>query len=140
MSKLEYDRLTARDKTRLDRFEKDKDITTVNHQKADLIKADFDKFANQNAKAVNTYRKLSVERQKDSNYQFNVNESGVWALVGEKLNKRDQALKKEEDHYRNKIRTINEDQNQWIKEKIKEQKKQDLGKALFVLLLSQKGK
>ena len=86
MSKLELDRLTARDKTRLDRFEKDKDHTAFNHKKTvDLIKADFDKFASQNTKAVNTYRKLVLEKQKDPKYQFTVNESGVWALVGEKL-------------------------------------------------------
>ena len=101
MSKLEIDRLTARDKTRLERFDKDKEHTAVNHKKTvDLISADFDKFASQNSKAVNNYRKLVVERQKDPKYQFTVNESGVWALVGEKLNKRDQALHEEENHYR----------------------------------------
>ena len=125
MSTLELDRLTARDRARLDGFEKDKEHTAVNHLKTvDLIKADFDKFANQNAKAVNRYRKLVLERQKDPKYQFNVNESGIWALVGDKLNKRDQALKEEENHCRNKIRIINEDKNQWVKEKLKEQKKE----------------
>ena len=43
MSKLEIDRLTAREKVRLDRFDKDKEHTAVNHKKKiDLIKADFD--------------------------------------------------------------------------------------------------
>ena len=132
MSKLEIDKLTARDKTRLERFDKDKEHTAVNHKKTvDLISADFNKFASQNSKAVNNYRKLVGERQKDPKYQFTVNESGVWALVGEKLNKRDQALHEEENHYRNKIRTINEDQSKWVKEKLKEQKKKESGKALY---------
>ena len=132
MSKLEIDRLTARDKTRLERFDKDKEHTAVNHKKTvELISADFDKFASQNSKAVNNYRKLVGERQKDPKYQFTVNESGVWALVGEKINKRDQALHEEENHYRNKIRTINEDQSKWLKEKLKEQKKKESGKALY---------
>ena len=33
MSKLEIDMLTARDKVRLDRFDKDKEHTAVNHKK-----------------------------------------------------------------------------------------------------------
>ena len=31
----------------------------------------------------------------------------------------------------NKIRTINEDQSKWVKEKLKEQKKKESGKALY---------
>ena len=72
-----------------------------------------------------------LERQKDPKYQFTVNESGVWAQVGDKLNKNDEALKKEEDYYRHKIRVVNEDKDRWIKDRIREQKKKESGKALF---------
>ena len=70
-------------------FDKEEGSVLSNHLKAvKLIEKNWEKFCELNHKAVVSYKKLVDLKKKDPKYQFNVNETGTWALVGNKLQKR----------------------------------------------------
>ena len=82
---FQVDQLTKRER-RFERLDKEESSILANHLKAvKLIENNWEKFCEKNTKAVQTYSRLVNLKKKDPGYQFNVNETGTWTLVGTKL-------------------------------------------------------
>ena len=129
---IEIKDLTSREKSRFERFDKEEASILSNHLKAvKLIEKNWEKFCELNHKAVVSYKKLVDLKKKDPKYQFNVNETGTWALVGNKLQEKEEQSKLEDQHYKSKLKQIEADRKQWIKEYKKEKEKEAKGKVLY---------
>ena len=129
---IEIKDLTSREKSRFERFDKEEASVLSNHLKAvKLIEKNWEKICELNHKAVVSYKKLVDLKKKDPKYQLNVNETGTWALVGNKLQEKEEQSKLEDQHYKNKLKQIETDRKNWIREYKKDKEKEVKGKAVY---------
>ena len=129
---IKVESLTSREKLRFERFDKEEASIISHHIKVvKLIESNWEKFCEQNHKAVVTYKKLVTLRKNDPKYQFNVNENGTWTLVGNKLQEKEEKEKVEDQHYKSKLKQVEADRKQWIKDYKKEKEKESKGKVLY---------
>ena len=127
---VEIENLTKREKSRFERFDKQEASILSDHLK-DLKKLEskWEKFCEQNYKAVLQYRKLVDLKKKDSKYQLTVNETGIWNSIGNKVQEHENKIALEDRSYKDKLKQVELDRQQWLKKHSKEKDRKEKGKA-----------
>ena len=127
---VDVEKLTTREKARFERFNKEEASILADHIKlVKQIESKWEKFCEQNNKAVLQYKKLVGLKKNDPKYQLTVNENGIWTLVGNKLQEHENKLALEDKTYKTKLKQVESDRQQSIKEYHKDKNRQEKGKA-----------
>ena len=112
---VDIESLTKREKSRFERFAKQEASILSDHLK-DIKKLEnkWEKFCEQNNKAVLQYRKLVGLKKNDPKYQLTVNETGIWTSIGSKVQEHENKLALEDRSYKDKLKQVESDRKQWI--------------------------
>ena len=127
---VEIESLTKREKSRFERFNKQETSILADHLKdIKKLESKWEKFCEQNNKAVLQYRKLVDLKKKDPKYQLTVNETGIWTSIGSKVQEHENKVALEDRSYKDKLKQVELDRQQWIKKHSKDKDRKDKGKA-----------
>ena len=127
---VDIESLTKREKSRFERFDKQEASILSDHLKdIKKLESKWEKFCEQNNKAVVQYRRLLDLKKGDPKYQLTVNETGIWTSIGSKVQEHENKLALEDRAYKDKLKQVELDRKQWLKKHSKEKDRKDKGKA-----------
>ena len=124
--------LSKRQETRYIRFDKQQEEALQKHLAVvKQIEKEWEIFKEQNSKALKLYRTLQEARNKDRNYQFDINESATWELVSDRIQEKGNNLAEESLKYKKEHKLIEKDKSEFYESCVKEWKDRQQSKGLY---------
>ena len=124
--------LSKRQETRYIRFDKQQEEALQKHLVVvKQIEKEWEIFKEQNSKALKLYRTLQEARNKDRNYQFDINEAATWKLISNRIQEKGNKLAEESLKYKKEHKLIEKEKSQFYESCVKEWRDKQQGKGLY---------